>query len=421
MPFSAFSIAPKSKPSASGGGGGGGGGGTVLGKWYPGHYIKLEQSTVFNTDGSFKTANLNTIFNNELKNTFCLRGIKFVISWGDIENVANADPATWNWSTVDEFVQRLYAIRQGANPKYARVLFALNYRSDTAAASGKLEIVPPDLTAKTWAWSQSGTAAQGWYINLWDSVIQARLKTFLQAFADHVVPGTDGKTLDQGDYFAGMATLESAIRPAYQNNYNGGSLALFQSGIIKSFASGDSLIKSMKTAFPNTPVQFGGNYTRAFMATAMPLLNGAKVGLNTPNGNLSTGLNDTGAPQSILVYAQNPTYYNGIMLQIEAQGDDYKASTGIDARSNKAALYDIPPYYSATGYDLLNRWRNVLHTHYMIWQRNEPFWSGGNFTEDGINFGTVPSILTFMQTNSILNNPADPAGGLNSTPPTNWL
>lgn len=421
MPFSAFSIAPKSKPSASGGGGGGGGGGTVLGKWYPGHYIKLEQSTVFNTDGSFKTANLNTIFNNELKNTFCLRGIKFVISWGDIENVANSDPATWNWSTIDEFVQRLYNIRQGASPKYARVLFALNYRSDIPAASGKLEIVPPDLTAKTWAWSQNGISAQGWYINLWDSVIQARLKTFLQAFANHVVPGTDGKTLDQGDYFAGMATLESAIRPAYLDNYNGGSLAMFQNGIIKSFANGDSLIKSMKTAFPNTPVQFGGNYTRAFMATAMPQLNGMKVGLNTPNGNLSKGLNDpTGSP-GILVYAQNPTYYNGIMLQIEAQGDDYKSRWGIDARADKAALYDIPPYYAASGYDLLNRWRNVLHTHYMIWQRNEPFWSGGNFTEDGINFGDVPSILTFMQTNSILNNPADPAGGLNSTPPTNWI
>ena len=344
-----------------------------------------------------------------------------MISWGDIENVANSDPATWNWSTIDEFVQRLYAIRQGASPKYARVLFALNYRSDIPAASGKLEIVPPDLTAKTWAWSQNGISAQGWYINLWDSVIQARLKTFLQAFANHVVPGTDGKTLDQGDYFAGMATLESAIRPAYLDNYNGGSLAMFQNGIIKSFASGDSLIKSMKTAFPNTPVQFGGNYTRGFMAAAMPQLGGMKVGLNTPNGNLSTGLNDTGAPQSILVYAKDPAYYNGIMLQIEAQGDDYKASTGIDARSNKAALYDIPPYYAASGYDLLNRWRNVLHTHYMIWQRNEPFWSGGNFTEDGINFGTVPSILTFMQTNSILNNPADPAGGLNSTPPTNWI
>lgn len=417
--FSLYSKGVSIKPPAAGGGGGGGG--TVLGKWYPGHYIKLEQSTVFNTDGSFKTANLDTIFNTELKNTFCLRGIKFVISWGDIENVTNSNPATWNWSTIDEFVQRLYAIRQGANPKYARLLLALNYRSDTAAASGKLEIVPPDLTAKTWAWSQNGTSGQGWYINLWDSVIQTRLKTFLQEMANHVVPNTDGKTLDQGDYFIGLSTLESAIRPAFNNNYNGGSLAMFQDGIIKPFANGDSLIKSMKSAFTFTPIQFGGNYTRAFMADIMPQLGGMKVGFNTPNGNLSTGLNATAAPPGILVYAQNPAYYNDIMWQIEAQGDDYKASTGIDARSNKAALYDLPPYYAASGYDLLRRWSQTLHTHYMIWQRNAPFWSGGNFTEDGINFGTVPSILSFMQSNSILNNPTDPAGGLTSTPPTNWI
>lgn len=387
------------------------------GKWYPGHYIKLEQWQVLNGDGSLNTSMINTI-KAELRNTFCLRGIKFVLSWGNIENVTTG-VSNWNWSVVNALVQMLYALKQETPSKSARLLIAWNYRADGTTTADKLEILPPDLISKTWSFTNGSPttgAHNGYYLQLWDATVQTRLKTFLQEFANHVVPGTDGKSLDDGDYLITVSTLESAIRNAYLGNYNGGSLAMFQNGIIKAFASGDSMIKSMKTVFPKTPVCFGGNYTRPFMASVFPMLPGMKVGINTPNGNESNGLNDPSGNPGILVYYQNPTYQNNIILTCEAQGDDYKATTGIDARSNKAALYDIPPYSV-----ILARQRDLLKINYMIWQRNEPFWSGGNFTEDGINFGTVPSLLTFLQTHPALNVVSDPAGGLVKTLPTNWI
>lgn len=418
-------------------------------KWYPGHYWKLEDWQVVNqSTGALNTSSLNTIFQ-EVKDTFSCRGIKWTIEWGDVEN--------GNWTVINELCKRLWSLRQGTNPKYARLMLAINLKGEGVTATAINKLLPLDLvvaggftptksgyTAYTNAfpWKDNGgTTPSGYYPKLWKTVIQSRLAAFCQTLAAHVPPNCDGKSLDQGDILCMVSSLESANDAAYdgfQDSTTGdgdptGSQSSYEQGLW-------DYVQNLKLAFPKTPVTMSLNYSRPFIADIIPQLPGKKIGINTPNGNYANGLNlvDQSAPitNGILLYFQDPAYYNSIIMNSEVQGDDFKSTMGIDARADKLGVdappgYDFPPYA-----DLYLRHKNTLHAHYMVWQRNFPFWLGGTFSEKlnttdpsyataGPTYtwpGTRPSCLnTFMKTYAALNNPADPAGGLNTTPPTNWL
>lgn len=397
-------------------------------KLFRGNYVKLEQWQIFTNNGAgpgFNTAKLNEIFNTELKTTPSLRGIKWAFEWGLIENTTGA-PSTWNWAPIDELCQRLWNLRTGPNPVFKRLMLAFGFLQGGVTLAAKQELMPPDLVDKVWIWSSvpydpnnpnnPKHTPDGVYPKLWDATVQSRILNFMTQLGNHVVPGTDGLPLDQGDLLCMMGTLESATRSPYLGTYLGGSLAQYQNGIINT--TGSSVIKSMKLGLPNTPIVFGCNYTRAFIQSAIPMCPTLKVGLNTPNNNDSTGLVDPGGAPGILNYYKNPLYINNILLTIEVQGDDFKSTKGIDARVDAVLLYDFPSYEY-----LYLHCRNVYHADYIIWQRNLPFWEGGQLTEKVTkmpgtgNPGTYtwPQIFkdvwsTFLQPYPALN--ADPTGGL---------
>lgn len=383
-------------------------------KLFRGSYVKLEQWQIFSGAG-FNTGELNSVFL-ELKNTPSLRGIKWAFTWGLIENVTTG-PSTWDWSTIDMLIQRLWALRQGANPVKKRLMLAFGFMQGGTSLAAKKELMPPDLVDKVWTFMDTGsTTADGVYPKLWDPVVQSRILAFMTAMGQHIVPNTDGLPMDQSDLFCMMGTLESATRSPF-NNYDGGSLAQYQNGIINT--TGSSVIKSMKLGFPNTPVVFGSNYTRAFMQSAIPMCPTLKVGLNTPNCTAAKGLLTVTNPKGILLYYQDPVYINNILLTIEIQGQDYMCSTGIDGRVDPIALYDFPSYEF-----LYLLCKNTYNADYVIWQRSLPFWGGGIFSTN-VPPATLPSgdtnpytfpgskpdvLTTFLQPYPALN--ADPTGGL---------
>lgn len=414
----------------------------TISKFYPGHYTKLEGWQVVNSNGTLNTSSINTIFQ-ELNDTFCLRGIKWTIEWGDIEN-ATTGSANWNWTVIDTLVKKLWDMRQGANPKYKRLMLAINIKGSGVTSAAIHKLLPPDLvvaggftptksgyTAYTLAWPWAdGTVPGGYYPKLWKTTVKNRLNSFFQELANHVVPNTDGKTLDEGDLLCMVSTLESANKTAYDGFQDSSTGDGDPTGSQGSYEDGMwSMAQGLKTAFTKTPVTMSLNYSRPYIAEIIPQLPGKKIGINTPNGNYANGLNlvDSSPPiiQGILLYFQDPTYANSIILNSEIQGDDYTATTGIDADDDKKQFYDFPNYEG-----LYLRHRDTLNSHYVVWQRNFPFWLGGNYSAkvDGVNYtwpsppNPRPSVLnTFLKKYADLNNPADPAGGLNTTPPTNWL
>lgn len=403
-------------------------------KWYPGHYEKLGQTDVF-TGGGHTTLNsskLDTVFT-ELEATPALRGIQFSTHWGWIENAAGG-PSAWDWSAIDNLVQRLHALRLAGYKKY--LILSIDMETDTVGLDAN-ELLPHDMRATggytplvpgytayqyAWPWARAAYNAvtnpepDGWYAKLWLPYVQERFATFMEALANHVVPNTDGKTLDKGDYLIMVMTLESATTDPW-DTYQGGTLSTYEDGLV-------DLITTMKSKFRRTQISMGLNYTRAFCASTIPGLDELKVGINTPNGNQSAGLITPTGNKGILKYYEDPAIATSLTLMVGQQGDDYKATTGIDARSDKVNLYDFPSYQT-----LYERARDTLNAHYIVWQRVTPFWLGGTYSEsiNGVtpdpyiwgNSDPVLSVLNFLQTHPDII--ADEYGGLSSTRPTNWI
>lgn len=422
-------------------GSGGGGGGSTPEKWYPGHYWKLHPGDIMTNATTPNASKLNTIFQ-EIRTSPACRGIKAVIDWGPTED--------GNWILIDELCKRLYALRQEATPKYARLMLAINIKGSTditdllpadMIVAGGFTPTRPGYTAYTnaYPYTSQGAAANtgtfsGYYLKLWSTTVRNRLAAFAQMIADHVPPDGDGKSLDQGDLLCMISTLESAPRNPY-DTYQGGSLGQYETGMF-------NFAKDIKTAFTYTPVTMSLNYSRSFIASVIPDLATFKIGINTPNGNFASGLVATSGNPGILVYFDIATA-NSIILNPECQGDDFMSSWGIDGRNDVFNTItenpDIPGFDFPAYSTLFNRYRNDLNAHYMVWQRETPFWLGGNFsfnlkTSDpsyiaGQNPRTwpsppnpMPSFLNgFFKTNATINNPADPAGGMRSVKPTNWL
>lgn len=438
-----ISVFARADVSGAPGSGGGGGGGDTPEKWYPGHYWKLHPGDMMSGPTTPNTSKLNTIFQ-EIRTSPGCRGIKAVIDWGPTEN--------GNWVLINELCKRLYALRQEATPKYARLMLAINLKGSTditdllpadMIVAGGFTPTRPGYTAYTNAYPYTSQGARdnqgtfsGYYPKMWSTTVQTRLAAFAQMLADHVPPDGDGKSLDEGDLLAMVSTLESAPRGCY-DTYQGGSLTAYENGLF-------DFAKSLKQKFLKTPITMSLNYSRGFVARIFDDLATFKIGINTPNGNFASGLVDPTGNPGVLNYFYSLANANSIILNPECQGDDFMSSMGIDARDDVfdtrvETPVDIPGFDFPSYSTLFNRYRNDLNAHYMVWQRETPFWLGGNFsfnlkTTDpsyvaGQNPRTwpsppnpMPSFLNgFFKTNTVINNVADPAGGMRSQKPTNWL
>lgn len=436
-------------------------------KFFPGHYWKIFTGNVLITSGAnagnVNTSALNTIFN-EIQASPACRGVKFVIDWGTTERYWNQNK--WYRAVIDDIARRCWEARSWAiNPRPLRFMMAINVKGSKDIN----DLLPPDLIVPTtvpnqktgytpytlaYPYNVAGAGPDvgginnfsGYYPKLWKNIVQTRLLQFFQTIANYVPPIGDGKSLDQGDLLAMFSSLESAPR----NSWNGyqdstttdgdpvGSLGAYEDGWFE-------MNKRIKQAFPKTPVTISLNYSRPLCAEIIPQLHALKIGINTPNINFSKGINTVDTPDpntfaGILQYFEDPTIYNSLIINPEVQGDDFVSTYGKDARDRADAFakqnppdwnsvdaeYDFPSYQS-----LFNRFK-ALNTHYAIWQRELPFWNGGTLTEQFTMWddtkqnhtfpGTRPPFLaTFFKTNAELNNPNDPAGGLNSVQPTNAL
>lgn len=247
----------------------------------------------------------------------------------------------------------------------------------------------PGYTAYKYAWpygpnTQKGDGTypppQRYYLKMYDPAVIDRYNAFCQKLANYIVPGTDGKTLDQGDYFYMFSsllssTLESATQELYDDAFPGHTLIKHEDGVF-------DMVKKMRANFPNTMVTASLNYTKSFCSRVIPQLGALKIGINTPNMNFSNGLVIGGANPGILTYFQDVDYANSIILNLEMQGDDLCATTGIVARQdadaaakqatpNWAAVdaaYDFPDYIT-----LNRRCRDDLNAHIVCVQRTYPF------------------------------------------------
>lgn len=430
-------------------------------KLYKGHYWKIFPGNVLTSTGAVNVSALNTIFN-EIQASPACRGIKFTFLWGECENSFNTVSQGKGYvAAINYIAKRCWDARSWSTPRDIRMMLAV----DIKGGNNINGLLPSDMivqggytpgrtgyTPYTLAYPYTSAGAgpnagtfSGYYPKVWKTQVQNRLLQFFQRLANHVPPNCDGKSLDQGDILAMFSNLESAPRncyDTYQDNVSTdgdpvGSLDAHEQGVF-------DLVKKIKQAFPLTPVTMSLNYSRPYCAEIIPKLHALKIGINTPNINLSTGINtiDNSPPitNGILRYFLDPAIYNSLIINPEVQGDDFVSTYGKDARDRADAFakqnppnwtavdaeYDFPDYLT-----LWNRFKE-LNAHYVVWQRESPFWNGGTLTEsfkmsDGstVNHtfpGTRPSFLaTFFQTNSELNNPADVTGGVNSGNPTNAI
>lgn len=412
-------------------------------KYFQGYAAKLNPGEVMvNSDpfGSVNATALNTIFA-EMDATPAWKAVKHVFHWGEIETDPN--PANWNMKEITALVQRLHLYRQTnpSNPKYLFIAFSFK---------GDISILPPDMrtpgtytpapgktdyTRYQYAWPFVPNAGAlinsgGYYIKTWDTYVQNRFQQFIEKLAAYVVPDTDGKGLDVGDYLYMASSLESVVQTLYDANFPGWTKTNHEDGVRE-------LVRRMKIGLPNTMVSICLNYDRPLLPRAFSDLNALKIGVNTPNSNHAAGLIITGTNPGILTYFQNAAYVGKLVLNPEIQGDDFYSTYGFDARQRAAAFAkESPPNWAAVDaeYDfpsyktLHNRCVNDLNADIVIAQRNSPFWLGGTYSESftmangskqSHTFpGTRPPFLTFLRTDPDVIAWATQA---NPTKPTNWL
>lgn len=408
-------------------------------KYFQGYAAKLNPGEVMVNSLPFGTVNaaaLDTIFN-EMRTTPAWKAVKHVFNWGEIETDPN--PANWNMKAITAIVQRLHLLRQSGIKKHFFMAFSFK---------GSNTVLPPDMritggytpqqtgyTVYKYMWPFVPNAGAlisdgGYYIKTWDPYVQDRFQQFMEKLANYVVPSTDGKGLDVGDYLYMVSSLESVVQTLFDKGFPTWTQENHENGVRE-------LVYRMKVAMPNTMVTMSLNHDRPLLKRAIPALPAKKIGINTPNSNYDPSLLAGGDNPGILTYFMSPTYDGNIVLNPEIQGDDYYATYGFEARKRAKAFAKLnPPNWTAVDaeYDFPSyksmhlRCVNDLNANIIVAQRNSPFWLGGTYSEKFIMFdntqvthtfpGTRPPFLTFLRT--------DPdvlawAGAASPTKPTNWL
>lgn len=374
-------------------------------KWKPGHYVKLSEDQLQSSSA------LSDVYD-ELDATPALRGIKIVLLWGNYEG---ATEGSYDFSSIDPIVEALRS-----RGRYLHISIAWK---EFEPANGVTRILPAymhttdgawndtlaglDHTTYKYAWALKGSPAattiSGYNLKLWpqaadpngSTYLQTRINAFFQALAaryddDDVLVHM---TTNEGSVATAVATLGGGSTPTNGTGYNTnveGSDALQSAGQ-------HTWVYNLRAAFTRTPVSFSLNFPREFVTDEVPLLEAANIGINTPNCNWKTGLNNTGTNPGILTYF--PGKKNILHLAAEIQGDDYDSWKGVDAAE---VDFDFPSMHQ-----LFWRTTKDLGSNYCIWQRRTaasyPQWQGGVAVGDTWNGTTMESALTFIQTDKEVN------------------
>ncbi len=357
-------------------------------KWHPGIYIKLEdwqlQSNV----------EMEKIYK-EVAETPGIRGIKISALWGRYETRNTPGVSTYNFTQIENILNRLSKM----DDKHLIVLIA--WRDFTGDAD-VVNLLPNDMRRGVlWnnvpAWRHidydylwgykinvsSVGANYAYNMKLWSPVLLARMDSFLKAMAAKI---------DSHPNFNHITTSESATGDPIIPFGPGESDALQSAGQL-------AVLTMMQKHFVKSFVVSDFNYSREFVAQAVPILKSRGIGLGSSNSNLKDSLNMTGPNPGVLTYY--PKLSGQIVLAPEIQGHDLRSKFGDDKQ------VDTPPYDY-----LYKRVRDDLKANYVVIQRNTPYWYGGK-----VGTKTVPSMLTFLKTYPAIKNDPTGAGGLDSKKP----
>lgn len=367
-------------------------------KHRPGHYLKIGDSQLIST------SQMTAIYA-ELDATPIFRGVKIVLLWGRYET----GPDTYNFSAINAIRDQMKARGKYLMISIAWREFDENFTNTRILPSYMLasDGVHTDATGNAglshttfkYAWAYEGGTTPnktipGYNIKLWSqpgdpngsTYVMTRVTAFMNAL---------GAAYDLDPTVIQIATNESAMNTPVVTFGSGTN----QHGSISNQENGqDSWVTAIRNAFPNTPVAYGLNFTRANIATRIPTLEGRKLGINTPNSNWKEALNDPTGNPGILVYF--PTWKGILHLCAEIQGDEMTHTLGNDP-SVTVANYDFPPN------EQLYERTIALGDSFCIWQRltdaKTPCWQGGlavGGTWAGRDFGI--GILGFLQTHPAL-------------------
>lgn len=356
-------------------------------RWHPGIYVKVEDWQLQNP------SQMEAIYE-ELRTTPQLRGLKVTVMWGRYETRnAATGVSTYDFSELRAILDRLATM----DDKHLMLSFTWReFNSDNGAS----QILPNDLRSGrmwnedptwahmrydyAWAYRQAHNGSVGDYgynLSLWNTTVRSRLNAFLRALANR---------LDGHPNLTSIGPVESApgepVVPFRRDTES-----------VDGYLAGQwEVTRMMRRHFTNAMVFASLNFPRNHIAGVVPLLEAERIGLGSPNSNLQSGLNSTGANPGVLTYY--PTLSGRVALAPEIQGEDYRFSNGDNA----------VPDYPAYGY-LYRRVRDDLRANYVVLQRTSPFWLGDS---------TTPSMLAFIRNNAAINADASGAGGLNRTLPS---
>lgn len=372
-----------------------------INKWKPGHYVKLD-------DWQLNSPSEMADVYDELDNTPDLRGIKVVILWGRYET-RTGSVSTYDFSQLTDIADELEA-------RGKHLILSFAWRAFSTDPDVAKYILPNDmwntngiydnggplehtLFDKMYAYTDSSGAVAGYNLKLWKGAVPYRIDLFMQALAGAL--NSSSVTFDNNNVLVHLSTTESAINsPAvpYGTGTNStGTEALQYAGQIE-------VLDSMNARFTNTPIVATLNFTRAHVANmagggSSSVLATGKFGLGSPNSHYDTSLNTTSGNPGVLTYY--PGFSNVILLAPEVQGDDYVSD------------HASPPTAYPLYVNIFARLRDDLDANYIVWQRKPPYWKGGN-----IGGTTIPSVLTFLQSNTDITGDASGAGDLNTTVPS---
>ncbi len=359
---------------------------TVIDKWHPGIYAKVEDWQLQNP------AQMEKVYQ-DLAATPALRGIKIEVKWGKYETRdVSTGISTYNFSQIENILSRLETM----DNKHLIIIIPWREFKSTVGAS---EVLPNDMrNGQMWSddptwehmdydymWAYKMENQPGKYaynFKLWDTELKSRFEAFLGALAN---------TLDSHPNFNHITMTESATGEPIIPFVEGESSDLQYAGQV-------DVMRAMKRHFVNSYVIATLNYSRPFVASAMPMVENEGFGLGTPNSNKHRGLNATSTPPGILTYF--PLLSGKVILAPEIQGDDLMSTYG------PGSATDNPPYDY-----LYKRVRDDLKANYVVIQRNMPYWYGSTTA-------SIPSMLEFLQTYPDIVNDPTGAGGLDHAKPS---
>lgn len=361
---------------------------SVVDKWHPGIYVKVESWQLNNP------VQMENVYR-DLESTPALRGIKVTAIWGEHET-RNVDTgiSTFDFSKFQNILSRLETM----DNKHLIIIVPWREFKGPSAAN----ILPNDMRGgQLWSedpswehidydylWAYKMVNQPGNYaynFKLWDTELKSRFNTFLTELA---------KVVDSHPNFNQITTSESTIGEPIIPFVAGESSDL-------QYAGQTEVIRSMKQLFPNSFVVPSLNFTRAYVAGVMPVIENEIYGLGTPDMNLHISLNSTGTYPGILTYF--PVLSGKILLAPEIQSDNLKRTYG------PGSEIDNPPYDF-----LYKRVRDDLKANYVVIQRTFPYWYGSSTA-------SIPSMLSFIQTYPDIINDTTGAGGLDHVKPAKLL